>query len=67
MSVIFEEKLNKFSKLVKEREIEFFGIGCMPTSKNGIDFEVWDLLLELLDYDKFLEFMRIKILGDIDE
>lgn len=67
VSELFEIKLSKFSKLVKEREIHFFGYGCLPTNKNGIDFEVWDLLLDLLDYEPFLEFMRIKILGDADE
>lgn len=55
----FHKKYNKFRKIVKKRGITFFGLGCLPTDRNGNwDREVSDLLLDLLDYEPFLERIR---------
>lgn len=55
----FNIKLDLFIELIKEKGISFFGLGCLPTDKNGdISFEAWDLLNELLEYEPFLEYVR---------
>ena len=64
----FRMKFEKLMRLAKEREIKFFGIGCMPTDKSGVtDYEVWELFGELLDFGPFLEAVRSGLFKDYKE
>jgi hypothetical protein len=54
----FDDKYKKFNNLVEKRKISFFGLGCMPLGKDGIDYEVWDLFKDLLKNENFTNYVR---------
>ena len=59
-------KIDRLVKLGSERQIRFIGMGQMPIrgDTGDVDFEVWELLGELLEDDAFYKFWTTEVMGD---